>query len=182
MFYTGKGDGGVSSLSSTCKIAKDDPVLGVLGSLDELNSLLGLVRNQKVSAQAKKELRIVQEKLFIIQAYCAYGMLGMSEKAKKIPEKEITRVEKIIDSLEKKINPGKHFIIPGATESSAWLDYARALSRRVEREMVMLSNKNKVYRESTTLSYLNRLSSLLYALARFEVTRSGKKETKPSYQ
>jgi len=57
MFYTGKGDGGVSTLSSTCNVPKSDPAMGVLGLLDELNFLLGLVRNQKISASAKKEDR-----------------------------------------------------------------------------------------------------------------------------
>src|SRR3989344_7170590 len=108
MFYTGKGDGGVSTLSSTCSIAKDDPVIGVLGSLDELGSLLGLVWNQKLSVQTKKELRNVQEKLFIVQAYCAYAMMKMEARAPKINPEEITRIENIIDVLEKKVKPGKH--------------------------------------------------------------------------
>ena len=182
MFYTGNGDKGVSQLSSSCSVPKSDPAMGVLGSLDELNSLLGLVRNKKISTQAKKELRNVQEKLFIIQAYCAYAMMKMQARAPKISAAEITRVEKAIDTLEKKVNPGKHFIIPGATESSAYLDYARALCRRVEREMVILSKKNKRYHEPIILTYLNRLSSLFYALARFEVKQSGKKENKPKYK
>lgn len=182
MFYTGKGDSGISKLSSSCSVPKSDPTMGVLGSLDELNSLLGLVRNQKISGEAKKELRNVQEKLFIIQAYCAYAMMKMEARAPKINTDEITRLEKVIDALEKKVKPGKHFIIPGATEGSAYLDYARALARRVEREMIILSKKNKRYHEPATLTYLNRLSSLLYALARYEVKSSGKKENKPQYK
>ena len=156
--------------------------MGVLGSLDELNSLLGLVRNQKISASAKKEVRNVQEKLFIVQAHCAYAMMKMESRAPKISVEEIARVEKVIDALEKKVRPGKHFIIPGATEGSAWLDYARAVSRRVEREMIILCKKNKRYHSPTILTYLNRLSSLLYALARAEVKLSKKKEDRPSYK
>lgn len=181
MFYTGKGDGGVSTLSSTCTVSKSDPAMGVLGTLDELNSLVGLIRNQKISTSAKKELRNVQEKLFIIQAYCAYAMMKMEKKAPLFPAKEITRMEHVINTLEKKVKPAKHFIIPGATTGSAWLDYARTLARRAERELITLSKKQKRYYNELALTYVNRLSSLLYALARFEVTQSGKKEDRPKY-
>lgn len=150
--------------------------------MDELNSLLGLARNQKISTQTKKELREAQEKLFIVQAFVAYAMTRMKECAPKLKKEEIERIEKVIDALEKKVKPEKHFIIPGAVAGAAWLDYARAVARRIEREYLTLSKKNKNYRESAILAYLNRLSSLLYALARMENRRLNKKEDGPRYK
>lgn len=184
MFYTGKGDGGISDMGGGKKVPKTHPTIAVVGTLDELNSLLGLVRNTKVSAKAKKMLRDAQEKLFIIQAQSALTLIHSPYKAPTIAEETIHSLEQEITALEKQIKPGKHFIIPGATEGSAWLDYARTVARRAELAMVAL-NKNMGERKKfppTTLAYLNRLSSLLYALARFEVKRSGKKEDRPRYK
>lgn len=184
MFYTGKGDKGVCDLGKGKRIPKTDVAIVAVGALDELNSLLGLVRNQRVSAQAKKELLDAQEKLFIIQAQIAVIMMGSGYKAPPLPKNVVHNLEIIVDALEKKVKLGKHFIIPGACESAAWLDYARALTRRSELELLVFNAKSKKKMDPLALAYINRLSSLLYALARAEAHRNGhagKKETRPSY-
>lgn len=181
MFYTGKGDKGVCELGKGKRIPKTDAAIAAVGALDELNSLLGLVRNQKVSARAKKELLDAQEKLFIIQAQIAVIMMGKEYNAPLLPENAVHNLEIIVDALEKEVKPGKHFIIPGACEGAAWLDYARALARRSELELLMFNSKSKKKLSPLALSYSNRLSSLLYALARAETKRFKKKETRPSY-
>ncbi len=190
MFYTGKGDKGVCDLGKGKCIPKTDAAIAAVGALDELNSLLGLVRNQRISVRAKKELLDAQEKLFIIQAQIAVIMMGTQPaspsqggyKAPPLPKNAVDNLEIIVDALEKEVKPGKHFIVPGACESAAWLDYARALARRSELELLTFNAKSKKKMDPLALAYSNRLSSLLYALARAETKRAKKKEARPSYQ
>lgn len=176
MLYTRKGDDGSSSLfGKKTRIHKSDPVFEALGSLDELNSLLGFCR-AFCSRKKIKELDIgeivldIQEKLFIAQAELAGA-------PKSIHPDRTKEAERIIDSIEERIRRPQSFIIPGATELSGLLDYARAMSRRVERSVVRTGQASP-----STLAYLNRLSSLLYALARFEAYEAGHFETSPKYE
>lgn len=177
MLYTRKGDGGDSGLFGTKdRLPKDHLIYEALGSLDELNSLLGMC-----AARAKKGkaplpvydwLVSVQEVLFIIQAELAGADKRAEEKHVKFLEDCIAKVEEIIE-------PPKSFLIPGASELSAHLDYARAVSRRTERTVVRAQQDKKLSKD--TLAFLNRLSSFLYALARFSAQSSGVKEKPPSY-
>ena len=182
MFYTRKGDKGVCDMGSGKRVPKTDAAIAAVGALDELNSLLGLVRNQHLSVRAKKELLDAQEKLFIIQAQIAVIMMGDGYKAPPLSKDAVQKLETIVDALEREVKPGKHFIIPGSCESAAWLDYARAIARRTELSVLMFNGKSKKKLNLLVLAYLNRLSSLLYALARAEAKRAGKKEAHPSYK
>ena len=177
LFYTGKGDRG-SSLVGKKKYPKDSPILEALGDLDELNSLLGVIR-----ATAKKGLNqklfLLQEDLFIIQAQVAWLMFKKF-KSPQITEQKIQKMEQEIDEMEKKIKPQRGFIISGENEQASWLDYARAVSRRAERSVVKLNKKHKLPQELA--AYLNRLSSYLYALARLEISKSKIRERKPQYK
>ncbi len=94
-----------------------------------------------------------------------------------LKKEKILKMEKLIDQFEKLVKPKRGFIIYGANQSSAWLDYARAVTRRTELDVLNL--KNKLAPE--IFSYLNRLSSLFYAMARLVVKKSGKKEKNPTY-
>ncbi len=190
-FYTGKGDKGRSyvgkkSVSKTCL------EIEALGQLDELNSLLGVLKSQKVTEKLKKILHQVQENLFIIQSHVANIMLdekprrqgvGVPTEASgfKVPEFKsfkVKEVEKAIDDIEKKLPPLKKFVISGANQTSAWLDLMRAKSRNVERSVLKIK---KIDRLSLDVkAYLNRLSSLFFALARQEARN--KKESNPSYK
>ena len=193
IFYTRCGDKGTSRVTKTKIVAKTDPVIGVLGDLDELNSLFGLVRTQKISAHSKKVLRFVQEDLFIIQAQIALLLIGGSQKMKAFPLDKVGRLEQEIDVLEKIVKLKRKFVVAGSNEASAWFDYCRAVSRRVERSTVKLcktaDNRASIFAKAsegrgiswTILAYLNRLSSLLYALARREAKRKGVLEEHPRY-
>jgi len=193
-FYTGKGDSGKSAVGKK-KIAKTRPVMEALGDLDELNSLIGLVRSRTGSDKTRKILREAQESLFIIQASIAIAEFGGSPRSNKsgrgssaggkypAPELEKSKVkelEKTIDAIEKKIKPERGFIISGESESSAWLDYARAVTRRAERSVLKYHKTKKL--NANILAYINRLSSLFFALARSEAKKSGKKEQHPKYK
>jgi len=187
LFYTGKGDKGKSYVGKK-KVDKSCFEIETLGDLDEFNSFLGLIKSHTIPKDTKKYLHSVQEKLFIIQAQIAALLFKSKYPSPKIKKAHIKEIEKIIDALEKKIKPARKFIIPGETQTSAWLDYARALSRRVERNVLKIAKKT-IRRSSgqekisaETLAYLNRLSSLLFALARFETKRARKKEKHPTYK
>jgi cob(I)alamin adenosyltransferase len=174
MLYTRKGDDRkTTAFECSQRFSKSSAIAEALGSLDELNSFLGIVKAKSQQLIAKS-LREIQENLFIIQAQVA----GVD---KKISEEKIKEVEKIIDNIEKEIPPLKSFIIPGANEISAMFDFARTLARKTERRLVAVSEENKVFIDKNTLAYLNRLSSLLYAFARFSALEKGEKESNPTY-
>lgn len=177
LFYTGNGDRG-SSFVGKKKVSKDSLVLETLGELDELNSLLGVLRNIFRESALSKKLEQIQENLFIIQARVAWSLFPKF-KAPSLRKEKIFSMEKEIEHIERSINPGRGFIIPGSTVRSAWLDFSRAVSRRAERRVYGLSKNKKLPQE--ILTYLNRLSSYLYALARLEASFEKKKEHHPSY-
>jgi len=179
MLYTRKGDSGTSGLVGTKeRFEKDSDCYEALGTLDELNCLLGLCRSYAKKQRAEeidtaKEIKNIQENLFIIQAEIAGS-------DKSLQDDHIKNIERVIDSIEQLIPPRHSFIIPGEIKLSAWLDYARAVSRRAERS-VLRSHKTRPV-SAMTRAYLNRLSSLLYALARLTVAYENVHEDAPSYQ
>jgi cob(I)alamin adenosyltransferase len=172
MLYTRRGDKGRTTLyCSQEKLSKSAVVIEAMGELDELCSLLGVVKVVgKKNALIVKELQKAQENIFIIQAQLAGAK-------KDLHAETITALETTINAVEKKLSPIKSFIIPGGTELGALLDFARAVARCTERRVVALPTKYKLPKE--TLIYLNRLSSLLYALAR--LANHGTKEKNPHY-
>jgi len=177
MLYTGTGDGGTTEIlgCDQQKISKSSEVPEALGALDELNAFLGFVK-----AHVAKEARIVsalretQENLFIIQAEIAGA-------DKKIGESALKNMEKLINDIEKEIPPIKGFSIAGGTEVSALLDVARTLARRAERRLIAVGEKNVRAILPGTKAYMNRLSSLLFALARLANHLAGIAEESPHY-
>ena len=117
----------------------------------------------------------IQQNLFITQAEVAGATLS-------IDAEKINRVEKLVDEIEKILPPIKSFFVSGATETGAMFDFARTLARRAERRVVAAKEEGKIKVSSKTLSYLNRLSSLLYALARISSHLDGIEEIKPDYK
>lgn len=180
LFYTGKGDGGKSEVWDKKKLDKASPELSALGDLDELTSLLGLVRNQKMPGAYKEILLGLEEDLFIVQANLYLYIIQRKEKAPKFGEEKVKKLERFTDDLEKYVNPERGFVVPGEDPSGAWLDYARAVSRRVERSVWVCNKKLKL--QPAILAYLNRLSSVLFALARAAAKKSKIKEAHPKYR
>ena len=179
LYYTRKGDKGKSyvgkkSISKTCL------EVVALGELDELNSMTGLLKSQKVSPTLKSQLHEVQECLFIVQANVAEIMLKSGFKVPKFPETKVKEAEKIIDEIEKELKPDKGFVISGSSQTSAWLDFLRAKSRAVERSVLKIKEIKRL--DINIRIYLNRLSSLFFALARWEAKKAGKKEQNPLYR
>lgn len=185
MFFTGKGDKGKTSLfGCNQKISKSSAIAEALGSLDECNSFLGLA---KIMAKEKmfsigedgplfhELVNGIQQNLFIIQAELAGA-------PKTIEEQKLREVEKIINSIETELPPIKSFFISGGSELAATFDFARTLARRAERRVVAVVENEDRKMSEWSLAYMNRLSSILYALARLSNRKAGIEEESPTYK
>lgn len=183
MLYTRKGDKGTTTtFGCDQRISKSSIIAEALGALDETNSFLGLCKvkaksfSLAISGKNFSEIiHNVQQNLFIIQA-------ELAGDDKTIEENKIKEIEKIIDEIEKTLPPIKTFFISGGAELSALFDVVRTIVRRAERRVMSAQEEGKVKIGEYSLSYLNRLSSLLYALARLTNHKSGIKEEFPSYK
>lgn len=182
MLYTRKGDEGSSKLFGCNEgLKKDSDVFEVLGTLDELNSFLGICKVKIGNFELDDDVFIseitedVQQALFTIQANTAGA-------EKRFFAEKTASMEKIIDKIEKLLPPIKNFCISGGSELSAYLDYARTIARRTERGFVGIYKERNIYENKEISAYLNRLSSLLYALSRFANLKSGIKEVNPTYK
>ncbi|MDD5023005.1 MAG: cob(I)yrinic acid a,c-diamide adenosyltransferase [Candidatus ainarchaeum sp.] len=158
--YTKKGDFGKTGLADGKEIDKDDDVVEAYGTIDELNSLLGLVKSKITNENVQKEIERIQKNLFTIGVEIAGG----KREFKGIEYYEIDEIEKQIDVIENKIPKLNHFIIPGGETSASLVHFARTVCRRCERKVVKVSKREKVRNE--ILVYLNRLSDFLFVLAR----------------
>lgn len=176
IYFTGKGDKGHSLVGSK-RVAKNSLILRVLGELDELNSLIGLSKNY-LPKKYFVLLTEIQNDIFIIQANVAWFIYSKF-KAPKLKKERIEFLEKEIIVIENKINRQQSFVIYGSSQSSAWFDYLRAKVRSIEREIVSFNQKHKL--QSEILSYLNRLSSYFYVLARKECYNKRITEIEPWY-
>lgn len=177
MYYTGKGDKGTTKLfNSSERISKGDDVFEVLGSLDELNSWLGYCAVESKNWDDINKIIIdTQQTLFICQAYFA-------ESDVQVPDNILVKVEKIIKEIGENIKPRDSFVLSGGSKLSALLDISRTIARKIERRAVKLSNDKLKNNHELILAYLNRLSSLLYVLARQANDRYQVNEEKPSYK
>lgn len=177
VFFTGQGDAGISHVGKD-KLPKDSPFLDALGDLDETNSFIGLVRSLLENKEIQKKLKNVQESLFVVQANIA--SLAFSQvKAPPFTQERVQALEKEIEDIAQRVQLEGKFIIAGDTQEGAWFDVARTIVRRAERRVVGLSKEHLVSQD--ILSFLNRLSSYLYALARLSAHQESIKESNPLY-
>jgi cob(I)alamin adenosyltransferase len=177
MLYTGAGDDGKTKLfdCDQWKISKSSEIPEALGALDELNAFLGFVKVHAAdSPRIALAIRETQENLFIVQAEIA----GAN---KEIEKSAVKNIEDLINEIEKEISPIKNFSIAGGTELSALLDVARTLARRAERRVIAVHEMNTRKISDETMAYMNRLSSLLFALARLANHQTDIEEESPHY-
>ena len=177
MLYTGKGDDGTTKTFGCCdqRVSKSSAVTEALGVLDEINSFLGVIKVNPQAVSIAETLAEVQQNLFIVQAEIAGA-------DKRITEEKVREMEVAIGAIEHELPPIKSFFVSGGTEIAALLDFARTLARRAERRVVAVAEEGAQAIGKETLAYLNRLSSLLYALARQANPKSGITEEPPTYQ
>lgn len=176
--YTKTGDKGETSLLGGGRVKKCCVEMQAIGEVDELNALLGVLIEEMGGDEFKKErenLILVQNRLFVIGAQLASVQTRL-DNVPKIVKKDIRMLERWIDKMDKELPKLKNFILPGGSEEAALSFYARAVCRRAERAMVGLSEKYDVDR--SLKQYLNRLSDLLFVLARWFNKIEGIKEVK----
>lgn len=181
--FTKKGDSGTTTtFGCNQRISKSAPIAEALGTVDELNSFLGIckLRASEAGLDIKDEkvadlTHDVQEKLFVVQAELAGADMRLEEAAVK-------KLEKVTNAIEVALPPIKTFFISGGSTLASHFDYARTLARRAERRVIAVQDEGKKELGASTLAYLNRLSSLLYALARYANHEAGAEEEPPSYE
>jgi cob(I)alamin adenosyltransferase len=168
--FTGKGDDGTTDLLGE-RVGKNDPRIGLIGVLDETTSFMGLGRAQAISEQTKDWLEEFQRDLYKIMAELAFTD-ELRPDAFVIHHDRVQRLEELTDGITAELNLPPHFILPGDTLPGAALDVARAVVRRAEREAVNLLETG-VIANHEIVSFLNRLSSFLFAAARYEDHEAG---------
>lgn len=174
--YTRTGDGGETGLFDGTRVAKSDPRVSTYGDVDELNAWLGLVRSGCSDGQLGGMLEQIQRDLFALGARLADPASRIAVRVTKaaVTQDDITRLEGWIDLLEAELPPLRRFILAGGSATGASLHVARTVCRRAERAMVALGPDAF---EPDLLTYVNRLSDLLFVMARAANRRAGATET-----
>ena len=174
--YTKTGDQGETALLGRTRVGKDHPRVAAYGDVDELNSVLGLAKSHARDADLSGLLQEVQRDLFALGAQLADpgGSVGSRRAKAAITGSHVRRLEKAIDSRQAQLPPLRAFILPGGSRTGAILHLARTVCRRAERSIVALGRREKL--DPRILAYVNRLSDLLFVLARFENHREREAE------
>lgn len=163
--YTRTGDKGQTSLIGGTRVPKYHPRIEAYGTIDELKSYLGLVRDQDISDDIKELLLEIQDRLFTIESQLAYDPeTKLTRPLPEIIDNDITLLEKAIDSMNTELEPLSSFILPGGHVAVSHCHVARCICRRAERITIRLSEIHVV--EPLNIKYLNRLSDYLFVLAR----------------
>ena len=162
--YTRTGDDGITGLVGGGRAPKDSPVIETGGDIDELSALIGIARSQPLPDGVDAILQMLQERLLLVGIAIATPE-GVTSRIPKIRDEDILELEKEIDALQTQLPPLDSFILSGGSAAGAQLHLTRAVARRVERRCVALSRTSPVAPE--LIRWLNRLSDLLFALARF---------------
>lgn len=162
--YTKTGDKGQTSLIGGVRVAKNHSRIEAYGTLDELNSFIGLVRDYTKDVSQNTLLYKVQNTLFVIGS----NLASVPEAKMEIPnlqDQEITELEEAIDQMEEQLEPLKNFILPGGHPAVSHAHVARCVCRRAERLCVAVNDHEEI--DHSIIPYLNRLSDYLFVLGRF---------------
>ena len=163
--YTRTGDDGSTGLGDGTRVAKDDARVEAFGAVDELNSLLGLLLTHQLPPSLQAALTTIQHELFDLG-----GELCIPDRA-VTQDAQVTRLENLLDELNAPLAPLKEFVLPGGSTTAALAHVARTVCRRAERRLTTLARHASV--NPVSLRYLNRLSDLLFVLARSLNAQSG---------
>jgi len=161
--YTRAGDGGETSLGDGSRVPKTDLRIEAYGTVDELNSVLGLALAGELPAEFRGWLEQIQNDLFDLGADLSVPLDDRRERL-RVTAGQVARLEELCDLVNEGLEPLTSFVLPGGTEAAARLHVARSVSRRAERRAVALAEAQGANPDA--LSYLNRLSDLLFILAR----------------
>jgi cob(I)alamin adenosyltransferase len=180
--YTRTGDKGETALVGGKRVSKDSPRIEAYGTIDELNAVLGIARTsneEKIDAGDAHRfldtvLRQLQDELFDLGSELATPDDFSYDGMYRVGEREVKRLERIIDECQRDLAPLKSFILPGGGEIAAYLHHGRTVCRRAEREILRLSRAEPL--SEWPLIYVNRLSDLLFVLSRWISKKTGEPE------
>ena len=170
--YTKQGDSGSTRLGGGQKISKSAPRIEAFGTVDELNSFLGVALAAGLDPELVEPLSTIQNELFHLGSdLCILEEDKANLPVPQIESQHVDALETILDRLTTEVGPLENFILPGGSTGAAHLHVARTVCRRAERLVVALARKETV--GADTVRYLNRLSDALFVMARFENKRKG---------
>ncbi len=162
--YTKTGDKGTTALFGGKRVSKADLRIDTYGTVDELNSYVGLVRDQPINQIRKNILVEIQDRLFTIGSILATEPGNTKVKIPSLVTEDVTLLEKEIDSMDAALPPMKSFVLPGGHQSVSFCHVARTVCRRAERLTITLNETEPV--DARVIQYLNRLSDYLFMLSR----------------
>ena len=170
--YTKTGDAGDTSLFDRTRVRKSDARVDAYGEVDELNACLGAARAASQDADLNAALEQIQKELFAVGARLADPSARITSRVTKaaVTGADVERLERAINALEAELPPLRRFILPGGAGQGAWLHLARTVCRRAERRVIALGPDAA---EPAVVTYLNRLSDLLFVMARAANHRAG---------
>ncbi len=175
-FFTGLGDNGYTNLIRSGRIKKDAKIINAIGDVDELNSAIGLAISNITTDRIAKQLRSIQNTLFVIGSELA--SINSEIKPKRlVGDNDIKELEKYIEELGSAVKL-EGFVLPGGSISASYLHLARAICRRAERSIIALGSLEK---RKSVISYMNRLSSYLFVAALYMNRLEGVDESHPTY-
>jgi cob(I)alamin adenosyltransferase len=167
--YTKTGDDGTTGLQGGVRVSKSNLRIRAYGSVDEINASIGLILSSKIDSDLKDILIKIQNDLFVVGADLSNPAL--SNKKNRVSPEMVENLEKKIDVLENDLLPISNFILPGGHAIASQVHIARTIVRRAETEVIALDEKEKINKECK--KYLNRLSDLLFVIARTINKRNG---------
>ena len=164
--YTKTGDEGETGLLGGLRVRKDDPRIEATGTLDELNAVVGLARCGELPAWLDEPLQQIQHDLFCLGAEVSSPTNTTAGVGIRLKQSSVERLEQTIDQLEERLPALKNFILPAGDRSAVHLHLARGTCRRAERRVVAIFDSAEVAGLALPIRYLNRLSDLLFVMAR----------------
>ncbi len=180
--YTRTGDNGETALVGGKRVPKDSARIEAYGTIDELNSIVGLARafNEEKLSEGEAHrfldlvLRQIQDELFDLGSELATPPDFFQEGMYRVGEREVKKIEQLIDECQKSLEPLKSFILPGGGKLGAYLHQCRTVCRRAEREILRLSRVEEL--SKWPVKYVNRLSDLFFVLSRWISKQTGEEE------
>ncbi len=163
--YTRGGDAGETSIWGGVRLAKDDPRVEAIGAVDECNAAIGIARAAGLPAEVAGVLLLAQNTLFVVGSdLMAPRRDGPGASVPRVSDADVIEVERAIDAFEARLPELRNFILPAGTTAAAHLHFARTTCRRAERRVASLARDGSV--SAAVMAYLNRLSDLLFVVAR----------------
>ncbi len=172
--YTKTGDKGKTSLLGGTRVPKHHLRIETYGTIDELNSYIGVIRDQEAASAYKDFLKKIQDNLFTLGSLMASDPEKDSMKLPQLAEEDVTNLERSIDEMDLELPVLRNFVLPGGHPANSFTHVARCVCRRAERLVVSLSEEADV--DPITIKYLNRLSDWLFTFSRMMILKTGSDE------